>query len=125
MNKNLSPKALSKEKHKATAWLSVDVSKKLNQMHQKAKLENRAMTKSLIISVAVTNLYFSEPDYDFLLNVKDQKINRTTFYLDQQTVQHLWDIESHWLGEGKKVNISAIVNAALINMDYDLLICCS
>jgi len=115
MNPSLSPKALSKTKHKICAWITPSIKKLLEKRIHSNKMQNEGhKVKSLVIRQSIIDLYFSEPTYDFLFKSEELKTNRITFYLDQETAQNMWDIEAHWLVEGVKVNTSIIINTALL-----------
>ena len=115
MNKQLSPKALSKTKHKICAWITPSIKKLLELRIHSNKMQKKEPTlKSLIIKESIIQLYFSEQNYDYLFKSKELKTHRITFYLNQETAQLLWDIEGHWLGEGVKVNTSIIIETALL-----------
>lgn len=114
-NKNLSPKALSKEKHKISVWITPSLKKSFNIFYNECKQLVIFDSKSEIIAEAITQEYFSSPYKNKPKSMyKDEKLtSRITFYLKPEVAQHLWDLSGYYLGEGIVVTNSLIVQVAL------------
>ncbi len=114
-NKNLSPKALSKQKHKISSWVTPSLKKNFNIFFNECKQLVIFDSKSEIVSEAIIQEYFSNPYEKKPKSIYSDELStcRITFYLIPEVAQHLWDLESHYLGKGINVTCSFIVQVAL------------